>query len=205
MQQRDIVVIAASLGGMEALCELGSTLRADFPGSLVAVQHTSPTSPRFLAKIIQRHTPLTVAYGHSGEKLRHGHFYLAPPDRHLTLSSSGLHLDEGPRVNHVRPAADPLFESAAACFGPRVVGVVLTGGDGDGANGLKAIKKAGGVSIVQHPSESIAPSMPMTALNRDSPDFSVSIRELGPLLHALAEGKDGHEYLAEFIQGEQRP
>jgi two-component system, chemotaxis family, protein-glutamate methylesterase/glutaminase len=205
MQQRDVVVIAASRGGVEALCELGSTLSADFPGTLVAVQHISSTSPGFLATLIQRHTPLKVAYGQPGDQLRPGHFYLAPPDRHLIFSSSGLRLDDGPKVNHVRPAADPLFESAAAHFGPRVVGVVLTGGNGDGANGLVAIRKAGGISIVQHPSEAVAPSMPMTALNRDSPEFSVTIRELGPLLHALAEGKDGHEHLAAFVQGESPP
>ncbi|KAI3591739.1 Chemotaxis response regulator protein-glutamate methylesterase CheB [Cupriavidus sp. U2] len=104
--------------------------------------------------------------------MKRGHLYLAPQKCHLVVSSGGtLALDDGPRVNFVRPAGNPLFASAASVFGPRVVGVVLTGCDGDGAAGLRAIKRAGGISIVQHPGQAEAPDMPMHALNHVSPDY----------------------------------
>jgi two-component system, chemotaxis family, protein-glutamate methylesterase/glutaminase len=197
MLRRDIVVIAASLGGVRALCRLAQALSPQFPGSILAVQHTAASSPGALAEIIQRQTSLTVSYARSGALIRAGHIYLAPPDRHLLVSSQGrMVLSDAPKVNHVRPAADLLFETAANYFGQRVVGVVLTGRDGDGAQGLKAITKAKGVRIVQHPAEAEAAEMPMHALNGDSPEFSVSVAELAPLLHALAEGRDGHDALA---------
>jgi len=195
MSRRDIVVIATSMGGVAALCRVVGTLGAGFPGTLLAVQHTAPSSPACLDRILRRHTSIPVSYAVAGEVMKRGHFYLAPPKCHLVVSSRGtLALDDGPRVNFVRPAGDPLFASAASVFGPRVVGVVLTGCDGDGAEGLRAIKRAGGVSVVQHPGQAEAPDMPMHALNHDSPDYAVSITELGPLLYALAQGRDPHAH-----------
>jgi two-component system, chemotaxis family, protein-glutamate methylesterase/glutaminase len=151
------------------------------------------TSPR--REIIQQHTPLSVSYGRTGEYAKRGHVYLAPPGQHLVVAPLGyLRSDNGAKVNHVRPAADPLFSSAAAYFGQRVAGVVLTGCDGDGTAGLRAVKKAGGLSIVQHPAEAQAPQMPMSALNGDSPDWSVSIGELAKLLKALAVGQENIQF-----------
>ncbi|MFM0325611.1 chemotaxis protein CheB [Caballeronia glebae] len=185
--RRDIAVVAASRGGFKALCRLVSSLDAAYEGSLLIVLHSGPTGPRLLSECLQRHTSLDVEYGHQGQSIEPGHIYLAPPGHHLVVSPSGdLALDDGPKVNHVRPAADPLFESAAACFHRRVVGVVLTGGGSDGTRGLQAIEAAGGIGIVQHPAQAEAPQMPMNALNFDSPEQALSLTEIGHLLGSLA-------------------
>jgi two-component system, chemotaxis family, protein-glutamate methylesterase/glutaminase len=188
MRRRDIAVIAASVGGLKAICELLSAVDDDYEGSILAVLHTGSTSPRILDDLVQRHTSLVVKYGRHGESLARGHVYLAPPDQHLLISLfSTLLLSDGPKVHFTRPAADPLFETAAASFGARVVGVVLTGCDGDGTPGLRAIKRAGGLSVVQHPARAEQPHMPMSALNGDSPDYALSLSEIGQLLSRLAK------------------
>jgi two-component system, chemotaxis family, protein-glutamate methylesterase/glutaminase len=96
-----------------------------------------------------------------------------------------VQLNEEAKVRFSRPAADPLFHSATDVYGPRVIGVVLTGGDGDGTEGLRAIKAAGGIGVVQDPKEAKAPEMPLTALVGDSPDFKVVLSEMAPLLMQL--------------------
>ena len=119
----------------------------------------------------------SVSYGIQYEEALPGHVYVAPPDRHLIVTRSGwLGLDAGAKVRHSRPAADRLFQSAAEFYGSRVVGVVLTGGDGDGTDGLRAIKAAGGLAIVQDPADATAPDMPMNALKGDHPDYCSSMR-----------------------------
>jgi two-component system chemotaxis response regulator CheB len=124
-------------------------------------------------------------------ELRRGHVYIAPPDRHLTLTAlETFHLDHGPKIDFHRPAADALFKSAAIAFGPRVIGVVLTGGDGDGTEGLKAMHATGGLSIVQDPSEALAPSMPRHAITGDHPDFVVKLADMADLICRLVEGDE---------------
>jgi two-component system, chemotaxis family, protein-glutamate methylesterase/glutaminase len=113
--------------------------------------------------------------------------YVAPPDRHLIVTRPGwLGLDAGAKVRHSRPAADRLFQSAAEFYGSRVVGVVLTGGDGDGTDGLRAIKREGGLAIVQDPADATAPDMPMNALKGDHPDYCLTLNKIGPMLVELA-------------------
>lgn len=197
MIRRNVVVIAASRGGLAALTRLASCLDGAFPGALLVVIHTGPGSPRAMRAIVQNRTSLAVKYGADGEPVRGGHLYLAPPDCHMIVGPCGrLRLGDGPKVNYVRPAADRLFESAARYFGKQVAGVVLTGMGADGTHGLQAIKRNGGISIVQHPAQAEAPGMPMAALNGDQPDFAVSLTELGPLLNAIARGEDGHEFFS---------
>lgn len=148
---RDVIVIGASLGGFEALCRLTRDLPAEFPAAICVVLHTSPNSPRLLAEILGRCTPLAVSYARQGVRIRPGHIYIAPPDRHLVVTSIGLlGLDAGPKVHYSRLAADRLFESAAEAYGPRMIGVVLTGGGRDGTAGMRAITSAGGIAIVQN-------------------------------------------------------
>ena len=104
----------------------------------------------------------------------------------MTVVPSGyLHLDQGPKVRFSRPAADPLFRSAADVYGARCIGIVLTGGDGDGTNGLRAIKAAGGISVIQDPKEAVAPEMPRHALKGDSPDFVAALSKMPDLLVRL--------------------
>jgi two-component system, chemotaxis family, protein-glutamate methylesterase/glutaminase len=141
-----------------------------------------------LAAIVGRHATTPVAYAEEGELPRHGCIDIAPPGHHLVICPSGaLGFDDGPKVEHSRPSVNRLFETAAEVFGPRVIGVVLSGGDGDGTDGLSAIKARGGVSIVQSPADAVAPSMPTNALLHDSPDYAVLIEELGPLLMSLVK------------------
>ena len=141
-----------------------------------------------LADILARCTRLSVSYGHKGDAIRHGHIYVAPPARHLVVASPGfLDLETGPKVQYCRPAADRLFQSAAAIYGSRVIGVVLTGGGSDGTAGLQAIKSAGGIAIIQNPREARAPGMPVSALMGNHPDISASLTEIGPLSDPIGE------------------
>jgi two-component system chemotaxis response regulator CheB len=185
-QARDIIVIGASLGGLEALCRLVRGFSADLPAAVLIVLHTSRQSPRLLAKIVGQHTSLSVSYGQQGDMIKPGHAYFAPPDLHLVVVAPGfLMLRAGPKVHFSRPAADVLFQSAAEVYGPRVIGVVLTGGDHDGTEGLRRIKAAGGVSVVQDPSEARDPSMPRSALIGDHPNHQASLDEMAALLTRL--------------------
>ncbi len=126
MQGRDIVVVGASAGGVEALRALVGGLPADFPGSVFVVMHTAPDSPGVLAQILDRSGPLPAANAKNRERIRPGHVYVAPPDTHMLLEPGRVRLTHGPKENRFRPAVDPLFRSAAAVYGPRVVGVILT-------------------------------------------------------------------------------
>jgi two-component system chemotaxis response regulator CheB len=160
-----MIVIAGSTGGLNALCRVVQRLPADFPGSIIAVLHTGESSPRLLATIVGKSTSLAVLYAETGERPLRGHIYIAPPGRHLIFSAKGcLGLRDGPKVRHCRPAADLLFQSAAEFHGSDVIGLILSGGDGDGANGLTAIKTKGGITIVQHPGDVLDPGMPSARL-----------------------------------------
>ena len=189
---RDVVVLGASLGGVQALCQLVSRLPGGFRGCLIIVLHTSPRSPRLLADILGRYTSLSVVYARPRDPVEPGRIYIAPPMHHLVIGTSGrLQLSDGPKENFSKPAVDPLFRSAARVFGPRVIGVVLTGGDGDGTAGLRAIKAAGGISIVQDPAEAADPGMPSKAIEGDHPDYIVTLKEIPGLLVSIANAAGG--------------
>ena len=179
-------MIGASLGGLDAVCEITADLPADLPAALLVVLHTYASSPRVVADLAQRCSPLAAVYAEDGFEIQAGQVYFAPPDRHLSVAPPGVcRLSGGPKVGHHRPAADVLFESAAHTFGPRVIGMVLTGGDGDGTIGARAIKASGGVMIVQDPIEARAPGMPVHAIKDDHPDFVVSLIDMPALLLRL--------------------
>src|SRR6266513_3027413 len=148
---RDIIVIGASAGGVQALQELMRGLPADFPGAVFVVIHTSPSGPGVLPQILDRAGPLPAAHAEDGEKIRQGRVYVAPPDFHLLLSHNAVRVTRGPRENGFRPAVDALFRTAARSHGRRVVGIVLTGGLDDGTIGLIHIKKNGGIAVAQEP------------------------------------------------------
>lgn len=181
-----IVVVAASRGGLAALIQLCHLLPTNFPTAILVVLHTSPDGPKLAAGILNSKIAMPVSYAHSGEEPQPGHVYLAPPNHHLTLSADGrMNLDQQAKVHHARPAANPLFESAAAVYGSHVIGIVLTGGDSDGAEGLRSITSVGGVGVVQSPSEACDPSMPIAAMNEDHPQYILPVEEIGPLLMTL--------------------
>lgn len=185
---RDIVVIGGSQGAIEVLRTMLGELPEDFPAAILIVIHSGPSSPGYLATILDRYAALPVAYACEGEKIEAGRVYIAPADRHLEVVAPGLvHLDDGPKVRHSRPAADRLFMTAAQVFGPRVICLVLSGGDCDGAAGANAIAAAGGMCLVQEPREAAVPSMPISVIQQDHPDALVKTENMASaLLQAMS-------------------
>jgi two-component system, chemotaxis family, protein-glutamate methylesterase/glutaminase len=183
---KDIVVIGTSTGGIEALQTLLGGIPADFRGSVFIVMHTSADSPALLADILDHATPLVVRYASDGERIEPGRVYVAPPDHHLLIEPGRVKTSRGPKENRFRPAVDPLFRSAAQVYGPRAVGVILTGGLDDGTSGLWTIKQLGGTAVVQEPREAIAPSMPQSALQNVHVDLRLPVAQIGPELARLA-------------------
>jgi two-component system chemotaxis response regulator CheB len=185
MQQRDIIVIGASAGGLEALRMLVAALPPTFPAALFVVVHISPQSPGLLPEILDRAGPLPVLSATDQAPIRGGHIYMAPADQHLLLEPGWMRLTRGPKENRFRPAIDPLFRSAAYAFGPQVIGIVLSGMLDDGMAGLWAIKDRGGLAIVQEPSEAPHPSMPQNALTYVAVDYCLRTTDLATALDAL--------------------
>ena len=162
---RDIVVIGASRGGVEALRGIVAALPSSLQSTLLIVLHISPTHASLFPAILSSAGPLPAEHGRDGMRIERGRIYVAPPDHHMTVGPIGfIRLDQGPKENHTRPAADPLFRSAASIYGSRVIGIILTGGGSDGTEGLIAVEQAGGLAIVQDPGDARDPSMPMSAL-----------------------------------------
>jgi two-component system, chemotaxis family, protein-glutamate methylesterase/glutaminase len=190
MLSKDIIVIGASAGGVDALGKLIHGLPGDLPASLLVVLHTRPDGPGTLGNVLQRAGRLRSANATNGEPVRPGHIYVAPPDHHLLLEGTTdvriIRLTRGPKENRFRPAIDTLFRSAALSAGPRVVGVVLTGMLDDGTAGLWAIKDQGGTTVVQDPEEALMPSMPRSALEHVEVDHCVSLMKMPRLLSRLA-------------------
>lgn len=184
MKHRDVVVIAASTGGFDALKELVSSWPVDLPASLFVVMHIG-AHRSILAQLLQKETLIPVRYAVHEEDIRESVIYVAPSDQHLLIQDGKTHLTSGPKENFTRPAADPLFRSAAINYGARVIGVVLTGDLDDGAAGLRAIRACGGAAVVQEPAECPAPSMPLCALD-EVPDAIVApIAKLGSVVSDL--------------------
>src|SRR5205085_971164 len=141
----DVAVIGASAGRVEALVFLVGALPPDLSAAIFVVLHVAPSSTSVLADILDRAGSLPAAPASDGDAIAPGRILAAPPDHHLVLSGDRVILDHGPKENGHRPAVDPLFRSAAAAFGPRVIGVILSGTRDDGAAGLAAVKAAGGL------------------------------------------------------------
>jgi two-component system chemotaxis response regulator CheB len=160
----DVVVVGASAGGVEALRALVGSLPPDLPAPVVVVLHIARNAPSALAAILDRSGPLAAVPAEHGAALRDGTIYVAPADRHVLVADGHLHLSPGPTENGHRPAIDPLFRSAVAEFGPRAVGVVLSGTRDDGTAGLVAISAGGGAAFVQDPADALYPGMPASAL-----------------------------------------
>jgi two-component system, chemotaxis family, protein-glutamate methylesterase/glutaminase len=186
MARRDIVVIGASAGGVEALKSLVAELPAGLPAAVFVVLHVPPRSSSLLDIILARAGTIPVRQASDGARIEPGCVYVAVPDRHLMLESDVIRVTKGPRENRSRPAVDVLFRSAAYAFGPRVVGVVLSGGLDDGTAGLWQIKDRGGIAIVQAPETALHPSMPKSALEYVEVDHCVSPNEIGQLVGDLA-------------------
>lgn len=181
-----VVAVAASTGGLQALRALFAVLPEEFAAPVVVVQHRAAGRRSYLDQVLDAATRLRVREARGGEAARAGHVYLSPPDRHVRVEADGtLRMDDGPRVNFARPAADPLFASAAAAYGARALGVVLTGRGQDGAAGAAEIRRRGGLVLVQDPATCAAPAMPRAVLSGCGADFVLPLETLGHALVSL--------------------
>lgn len=185
---RDVVVVGASAGGVEALAELARGLPPDLPAAIFVVLHLPADAKSSLPSILERAGPLPAVHAIDGAPIHPGRVYVAPPNRHLSVAGDRMHVTVGPRINSLRPSIDVLFRSAARSFGPRVVGVVLSGTLNDGTLGLDAIKLRGGVAIIQDPKEARFSGMPRSAIERVTPDFVVPVAQIPTLLEKLTVG-----------------
>src|SRR5215475_3322052 len=161
---RDVVVVAASAGGLQPLRSLLRDLPPNLPAALFVVLHVPATGGRSLPHILNRAGPLQANAAVDGEPIRPGRVYVAPPDQHLLVVQDAVRLSRGPRQNGVRPAADPLFRSAALNGGPRVTAVVLSGTLDDAALGSATVERLGGQVVVQDPAEAEHDSMPRNTI-----------------------------------------
>jgi two-component system chemotaxis response regulator CheB len=182
----EICVIGASWGGLRAVGELLDGLPAKLDLAFVVAQHRGADSrPGGLEELLQHHTGYPVSGAGDKEPILPGHVYVAPPDYHLLVERGSFALSTDERVNFARPSIDVLFETATDAYGDRVIGIVLTGANQDGAAGLARIKARGGVAIVQDPREAEAPVMPTAALAATEADAILPLAEMGRFLHGL--------------------
>lgn len=186
---RDLVVIGASAGGVEVLTRVARGLPADLRAAICIVLHVAPGSPSMLAHILGRAGPLPCRSARDGERLRQGVIFVAPPDHHLMIEDGHVRVTSGPRENGHRPAIDVLFRSAAAAFGGRVVGVVLSGTRDDGSAGLAVIKASGGATIVQDPKEAMYSGMPASAIANVAVDAIVPSELVASTIAAMVRGE----------------
>lgn len=186
MAKKDIVVLGASAGGMDALQQVVAGVPADLSAALFVVWHMGPGVRSVLPEVLTRAGPLAAYHPEDGDSIEPGRIYVAPADHHLLLEKGFVRVKRGPKENRFRPAVDPLFRSAAYSYGPRVVGVVLSGALDDGTAGLWTIKLRGGTAIVQDPETAQHRSMPLNAMQSVEVDFKLPAQKIGGLLGSLA-------------------
>ena len=185
MAKRDIIVVGASAGGITALSELLSSIPDDLKASIFVVLHLPAASPSVLPAILTRAGKLKAYHPVDGEQIKPGVIYVAPPDHHLLLEGRRVLVKKGPKENNFRPSIDALFRSAAYVYGPRVIGIVLSGLLNDGTSGLWSVKRLGGITIIQEPTDADYPSMPLNVLDYVKVDHAITAFEMGPLLKKI--------------------
>jgi two-component system chemotaxis response regulator CheB len=185
LAERDIIVIGASAGGVEAVGDIVGALPPDLAAAVFVVVHFPSHVTSVLPRILTRRGGLGAVHAENGAPIELGCVYVAPPDRHLLVERGHMRLVRGPRENAARPAVDPLFRSAARAYGARVIGVILTGNLDDGTAGLFAVKSAGGTAVVQDPSDAQYAGMPNSAVQHVAVDHLLPLAGIAPLLTRL--------------------
>lgn len=193
MAAHDVIVVGASAGGFDALQTLARSLPAALHAAVFITQHIYERSEGVLPELLNRAGPLLAAHAMDGELIRAGRIYVAPPDYHLVLTPDHVHLSHGPKENMQRPCINVMFRSAAAAYGERVTGVLLTGMLDDGVAGLWEIQQHHGVTIVQDPEEATFRSMPDSAVRGLNVQYIVRLAEMAPLLSRLSMDHNNSE------------
>jgi two-component system, chemotaxis family, protein-glutamate methylesterase/glutaminase len=190
-EDKFIVVVGTSAGGMKALIKLVEQLPTHFPAPLLIVQHlSSDATGDALLNALNKIGKLHCVHAQHAVQIKAGTIYLAPSNNHLMIEENGsILITKGAQENRSRPAIDPLFRSAAVSFGNRTIGILLTGYLNDGTSGLIAIQRCGGSCIIQDPADADYPDMPKNALNQMKPDYCIPIAEMGGILSALVTRK----------------
>ncbi|MBV8674114.1 MAG: chemotaxis protein CheB, partial [Acidobacteriaceae bacterium] len=191
MAHRDLIVIGASAGGIEALQQLLATLPTHLDAAILIVLHTARHAGSLLPEILQRASGREVKHPEDHTPIEKGKIYIAPPDYHMLVEDGALRVIQGPRENLHRPAIDPLFRSAASYYGERVIGIILTGLLDDGTSGLMVVRASGGAAIVQDPKSALFSSMPKSALEQVPDARVLAIEEMPAAILALT-----HEEIA---------
>jgi two-component system chemotaxis response regulator CheB len=184
MDNQRIVVVGASLGGVEAIQRLVASLPEDFPAPVLVVLHIGHHRS-VLPSLLKPKGQLKALHACDGALLRAGQIFIAPPDQHLLVEGKLVRLSRGPKEHFSRPAIDPLFRTAAITYGPGAVGIILTGRLDDGTAGLQAIKACGGVAIVQDPADALEPSMPRSALRHVDVDHCVPLDRIAEVCRSV--------------------
>ena len=195
MSGHDIIVVGASAGGVETLCQLVSSLPQDLTAAVFIVLHIPVHGKSMLPTILNRaiakqHGELSLLQARhptDGEVISPGRIYVAPSDKHLLIKDRCIHLARSARENSHRPAIDPLFRTAARSYGQRVVGVILSGLLDDGTAGLAVIKQRGGVAIAQDPEEALYSGMPSSAIENVDVDYILKVGDIAKTLTHLAD------------------
>ncbi|PLW81287.1 chemotaxis protein CheB [Kineobactrum sediminis] len=180
-----IVVVGCSAGGVESLIALVKGLPPELDASVFIVQHLSPNYRSALPEILSVHAPFPVKHPADGDHIEPRTIYVASPDHHLLLDNGHVLIKRGPKENRFRPSIDALFRSAAYSYGARVVGIVLSGALDDGTSGLWSIKRLGGITMVQLPTEAAFDSMPLSALSQVEIDHCLAAHDMGASLDSL--------------------
>jgi two-component system chemotaxis response regulator CheB len=181
----ELVVVGASSGGLKALQVLLSELSKRFQLPMVIVQHRGKDSDSGLCEYLARDCELPIREPDDKEPILGGHVYLAPHDYHLMIEKGSFALSTDPPVAFARPSIDLMFESAAEEYGERIIGVILTGANSDGARGLARIKAHGGLTLVEDPAEATFPDMPLAAIQASKVDWIVPLKQIVPVLEQL--------------------
>ena len=180
----ELIAIGASAGGLPSLIKLLDAMDPSFP-AIVVVQHLDPRHESQMATLLSRKTHKMVKEAEDGESIVSDRVYIGPPDEHLLVTKGKIQLAHSRLIRFSRPSIDLLFGSVAAVYGNRAIGVILSGSNRDGADGIAAIKRAGGITIAQDPSTAEYRIMPQAAIDTGCVDLVVALDKMGETISAL--------------------
>ena len=184
------IVMGCSAGGFDALERVLRKIDRDFQIPIAVVQHVSPDFQNNIACLLNSRVDINIKAAEEKEKLCRGNVYIAPRDYHLLVEDDEtFSLSMEPHVNFSRPSVDPLFESAADVYRESLIGIILTGSNHDGSEGLKRIKNLGGMSIVQNPDSAYAFEMPRAAIETAGADYILELDEISEFLNGIVKGR----------------